>query len=111
MLAVMVFSQHRVSSSKTAKACAPFDMRHAIRTWSAVGPDDRCFLAAWAVSKSVIAVKHIDETGRCFNSRLSEHKRDIKPMNLAKLKEDGLNKKTELVKHCFKCEYTVGSIL
>ena len=49
----------------------------------------------------------IGETGRCFNTRLSEHKRDLKPINLAKLKEDDLDKKTALVKHCFKCEYRI----
>ena len=39
MLAVMLLSQHRVSSSKTVKPCAPCGARcmgHAIRTWSAV---------------------------------------------------------------------------
>ena len=50
---------------------------------------------------------YIGETGRCFNTRLSEHKRDLKPINLAKLKEDYLNKKTALVKHCFKCEHRI----
>ena len=47
---------------------------------------------------------YIGERGRCFNNRLSEHKR----INLAKLKEDDLNKKTALVKHCFKCEHRIG---
>ena len=31
---------------------------------------------------------YVGETGRCFNTRLSEYKRDLKPINLAKLKED-----------------------
>ena len=44
---------------------------------------------------------YVGETDRCFNTRLSEHKRDLKPINLAKSKEDDLNKKTALVKHCF----------
>ena len=44
--------------------------------------------------------------GRCFNTRLSEHKRDLKLINLAKLKDD-LNKKTALVKHCFNCEHRI----
>ena len=35
----------------------------------------------------------IDEAGRCFDTRLSERKRDVKPINLAKLEEDDLNKK------------------
>ena len=38
---------------------------------------------------------YIGETGRCFNTRLSEHKRYLKPINLATLKEEDLNKK-----HC-----------
>ena len=36
---------------------------------------------------------YVGETGICLNTRLSEHKRDLKPINLAKLKEDDLNKK------------------
>ena len=47
------------------------------------------------------------ETGRCFNTCLSEHKCDMKPINWAKLKEDDLNKKTSLVKHCFRCEHRI----
>ena len=31
----------------------------------------------------------------------------MKPINLAKLKEDDLNKKTALVKHCFNCEHRI----
>ena len=50
---------------------------------------------------------YIGEMGRRFNTRLSEHKRDLKPINLAKLKEDDLNKKTALVKHCFNCEQRI----
>ena len=50
---------------------------------------------------------YIRDTGRCFNTRLSEHKRDLKSINLAKLKGDDLNKKTALVKHCFKCEHRI----
>ena len=50
---------------------------------------------------------YIGETVRCFNTRLSEHKRDLKPINLAKLKEDDLNKKTALVKHSFNCEHRI----
>ena len=49
---------------------------------------------------------YVGETGRCFNTCLSEHKRDLKPINLAKLK-DVLNKKTALVKHCFNCEHRI----
>ena len=53
---------------------------------------------------------YIGETGRCFNTRLFDHKRDLKPINLAKLKEDGLNKKTGLVKHCFKYEHRIDFV-
>ena len=38
---------------------------------------------------------------------MSEHRCDLKPINLAKLKEDDLNKKTALVKHCFNCEHRI----
>ena len=41
----------------------------------------------------IVRMYSVGETGRCFNTRLSEHKRDLKPINLAKLKEDDLNKK------------------
>ena len=50
---------------------------------------------------------YIGKMDRCFNTRLSEHKRELKPINLTKLKEDDLNKKTALVKHCFKCEHRI----
>ena len=42
MLAVMLLRQHRVSSSKIIRPCAPCGaqcMEHAIRTWSAVCSD------------------------------------------------------------------------
>ena len=51
---------------------------------------------------------YIGEMGSCFNTCLSKHKRDkhdLKPINLANLKEDDLNKKLALVKHCFNCEH------
>ena len=38
---------------------------------------------------------------------MSEHRRDLKPINLAKLKEDDLNKKGALVKRCFNCEHRI----
>ena len=53
---------------------------------------------------------YIDKTGRCFNTRLSEHKRDLKPITMAKLKEDDLNKKTALIKHCFKYEHRIDFV-
>ena len=48
--------------------------------------------------------------GRCFDTHLSEDKCDLKPINLAKLKEDELNKKTALVKHCFKCDHRISFV-
>ena len=36
---------------------------------------------------------YVGETGKCLNTRLSKHKCDLKPINLAKLKKDDLNKK------------------
>ena len=47
---------------------------------------------------------YIGETGRCFNTRLSEHKRDLKPINLAKLKDD-LNEK-----NCVKSFFVLISL-
>ena len=46
---------------------------------------------AWCNFKNSMkgcSVVYIGETGRCFNICLSEHKRDVKPINLAKLKKD-----------------------
>ena len=50
------------------------------------------------------------ETGRCFITRLSEHKHDLKLINMAKLKEDEMNKKTILIKHCFKYEQGIDFV-
>ena len=50
---------------------------------------------------------YVGEMGRCFSTCLLEHKRDLKPINLDKLKEDDLNKKTALVMHCFNCEHRI----
>ena len=36
---------------------------------------------------------YIRETDRFFNTRLSEYKRDLKSINMVKLKEDDLTKK------------------
>ena len=53
---------------------------------------------------------YVGKTERCFNIRFSEHKLDLKFINLAKLKEDDLKKKTALVKHCFKCEHRIDFV-
>ena len=50
---------------------------------------------------------YIGETGRSFKTRLKEHKRDLKPSNLAKLTENDLRKKTALVKHSYIHEHRI----
>ena len=50
---------------------------------------------------------HIGETGRCFETRLKEHKRDNNSKNLAKLNDQNLHKKTALVKHSFTNEHKI----
>ena len=50
---------------------------------------------------------YVNEIGICFNTHLSEHRRDLKPIDLAKLKEDDLNKKTALVEHCFNYKHRI----
>ena len=42
-----------------------------------------------------------------LNTCLSKHRRDLKLINLAKLKENDLNKKTTLIKHCFNCKHRI----
>ena len=42
---------------------------------------------------------YIGETGRAYKTRLAEHKRDLRPENLAKVDDNNFNKKTALVKH------------
>ena len=51
--------------------------------------------AIYKIPCKVCSNVYVGETGRCFNTRLSEHRRNLKPINLAKLliKEDDLNKK------------------
>ena len=41
---------------------------------------------------------HIVETVRAYKTRLAEHKRDLRPANLAKVDDNNFNKKTALVK-------------
>ena len=50
---------------------------------------------------------YIGETGRCFETRLKEHKRDNNSKNLAKLDDQNLHKKTALVKHSFTNEHKI----
>ena len=45
---------------------------------------------------------YVDDTGMWFNTCKSEHRRDLKPLNKEKLKENELNKKVALVWHCYK---------
>ena len=46
--------------------------------------------------------------GRCFNTCLSEHKQDLKPINMTKLKAYELNKKNYI--HCFKYEHRIDFV-
>ena len=43
------------------------------------------------------------------NTCLSEHKLDLKPIDMTKLK-DKSNKKTALVKHCFKYKHRIDFV-
>ena len=38
---------------------------------------------------------YIGETGRAYKTRLAEHKRDLKPANLAKVDNNNFNKKRQ----------------
>ena len=50
---------------------------------------------------------YIGETGRAYKTRLAEHKRDLKPANLAKVNDNNFNKKTALVKHVITKDHRV----
>ena len=50
---------------------------------------------------------YIGETGQGCKTRLSQHKRDLKPANLAKVDDNNFNKKTALVKHVITEEHRV----
>ena len=50
---------------------------------------------------------YIGETGRAYKTRLAEHKRDLKPANLAKVDDNNFNKKTALVKHVITKDHRV----
>ena len=45
--------------------------------------------------------QYIGETGRCVNTRIKEHKRDLNSRNLVNINETNLPKKTALVKHSY----------
>ena len=42
---------------------------------------------------------YIGETRRAYKTKLAEHKRNLRPENLAKVDDNNFNKKTALVKH------------
>ena len=42
---------------------------------------------------------YVGETGRAYITRLAEHKRDLRPENLAKVDDNNFNTKTALFKH------------
>ena len=50
---------------------------------------------------------YIGETGRCFNTRLKEHKRDLNTKNMGKINEDMQHKKTALVKHSYNLDHRI----
>ena len=50
---------------------------------------------------------YIGETGRCFNTRLKEHKRDLNAKNMGRINEDMLHKKTALVKHSYNLDHRI----
>ena len=50
---------------------------------------------------------YIRENGRAYKTRLAEHKRDLKPANLAKVDDNNFNKKTALVKHVITKDHRV----
>ena len=50
---------------------------------------------------------YIGETGRAYKTRLAEHKRDLRPENLAKVNDNNFNKKTTLVKHVITKDHRV----
>ena len=50
---------------------------------------------------------YIGETGRAYKTRLAEHKRDLKPANLAEVDDNNFNKKTALVKHVITKDHRV----
>ena len=50
---------------------------------------------------------YIGETGRAYKTRLAEHKKDLKPANLAKVDDNNFNKKTALVKHVIAKDHRV----
>ena len=50
---------------------------------------------------------YIGETGRANKTRLAEHKRDLKPTNLAKVDDNNFNKKTALVKRVITKDHRV----
>ena len=50
---------------------------------------------------------YIGETGRAYKTRLAEHKRDLRPENLAKVDDNNFNKKTALVKHVITKDHRV----
>ena len=50
---------------------------------------------------------YIGETGWAYKTRLAEHKRDLKPANLAKVGDNNFNEKTVLVKHVITKDHRI----
>ena len=54
---------------------------------------------------------YIGETGRAYKTRLAEHKRDLKPANLAEVDDNNFNKKTALVKHVITKDHRASMVV
>ena len=50
---------------------------------------------------------YIGEIGWAYKTRLAEHKRDLRPENLAKVDDNNFNKKTALVKHVITKDHQI----
>ena len=50
---------------------------------------------------------YIGENGWAYKTRLAQHKRDLRPENLAKVDDNNFNKKTALVKHVITKDHRV----
>ena len=67
--------------------------------------------AMYKISCKDCSCVYIGETNKCFNTCLSVHKHDLKPVNLANLKEDDLNNNKKLHWLNIVLNVKIGSIL
>ena len=52
-------------------------------------------------------ILYIGQTSRSFETKCSEHKRDLNQRNLAKIDDNNINKKTALVKHVVNFQHSI----